>query len=117
LFGQYLSELRATADSVNASVLVLVIPQIAQVEPAERARTMADYGFHEDEVDWSRPQRELHAQADSARLSVLDLLPAFETEPQRDSLYLPIDQHFTTLGHRVTAELAADVIVSGGWLR
>jgi lysophospholipase L1-like esterase len=117
LFGQYLSELRETADSVNASVLVLVIPQIAQVEPAERARTMADYGFREDEVDWDRPQRELHAQADSARLPVLDLLPAFQSTPQHDTLYLPIDQHFTTLGHRVTAELTAEAIVSRGWLR
>jgi hypothetical protein len=48
---------------------------------------------------------------------VLDLLPAFESTPQHDTLYLPIDQHFTTLGHRVTAELTAEAIVSRGWLR
>jgi hypothetical protein len=52
LFGQYLADLRVTAGSANAPVLVLVIPQIAQVEPAERARTMAEYAFADHEVDW-----------------------------------------------------------------
>jgi hypothetical protein len=94
----------------------VVIPQIAQVEPAERARTMADYRFAEDEVDWTRPQREVLAQADSAGLPVLDALPAFQAAPQRDALYLPLDEHFTAAGHRLTAELLADAISSHGWL-
>ena len=35
----------------------------------------------------------------------------------RDGLYLPIDEHFSALGHRVTAELLADGIVARGWVR
>jgi lysophospholipase L1-like esterase len=116
LFGQYVSDIRATAGSVQAPVLVLIVPQIAQIEPAERARTMADYRFAEDEVDWGRPQRELRAQADSAGLAVLDLLPAFQSAALRDSLYLPVDQHFSADGHRLTAELLAQEVVSRGWI-
>jgi hypothetical protein len=78
---------------------------------------MAEYRFNEDEVDWERPQRELRARADWAGLPVLDLLPAFQSAPQRDVLYLPIDQHFTRVGHRLTAELTAEAIVARGWPR
>jgi lysophospholipase L1-like esterase len=117
LFGDYLAEIRATADSVNAQVLVVIIPQIAQVEPAERARTMADYDFADNEVDWERPQRELVAQANRADIAVLDLLPLFEDAADPDALYLPIDQHFTAEGHRLTADLIARDIVRLGWVR
>ena len=55
LFGAYLGDIHTTAASVGAPVVVLVIPQIEQVEPAERARSMADYRFAEDEENWDRP--------------------------------------------------------------
>jgi len=116
LFGAYLADIRASAASVGAPALVLVIPEIAQVEPSQRARTMADYRFSEDEVDWERPQRELLAQAKGAGVQVVDLLPAFRSRADRDGLYLPIDEHFAALGHRVTAELLAEAIVGNGWL-
>jgi lysophospholipase L1-like esterase len=57
------------------------------------------------------------AQADGAGLPVLDALPAFEAAPQRDALYLPLDEHFTAAGHRLTADLLADAIASRRWLR
>ncbi len=116
LFGTYLADIRASAASVGAPAMVLVIPEIGQVEAAKRARTMADYRFGEDEVDWERPQRELLAQATRAGVQVIDLLPAFRDRADRDGLYLPIDEHFSALGHRVTAELLADGIVARGWL-
>jgi lysophospholipase L1-like esterase len=117
LFGAYLADIRASAASVGAPAVVLVIPEIAQVEPSQRARTMADYRFREDEVDWERPQRELLAQAIGAGVQVIDVLPAFRDRADRDGLYLPIDEHFSALGHRVTAELLADGIVVRGWVR
>jgi hypothetical protein len=116
LFGAYLADIRTSAASVHAPVLVLVIPDIAQVESAKRARTMADYRFREDEVDWERPQRELLKQANLAGVQLLDVLPAFRARADRDSLYLPIDEHFSAMGHRVTAELLADAILRYGWL-
>jgi lysophospholipase L1-like esterase len=116
LFGAYLSDIHANAASVGAPAVVLVIPEIAQVEPAERARTMADYRFSEDEVNWDRPQVELRAQAEQAGLTTVDLLPTFRASPERDALYLPNDQHFTALGHRAAADELARAIVAGGWL-
>jgi lysophospholipase L1-like esterase len=117
LFGAYLADIRASADSVGAPVVVLVIPEIAQIEPTERARTMTDYRFRDDEVDWDQPQRELLAQANRASVQIVDLLPAFRARADRDGLYLPIDEHFSALGHRATAEILADAVVASDRLR
>src|SRR5262249_44870211 len=61
LFGRYVSDIRRTSNGVGAPVLLVVIPQIAQVVPSERARTATEYRFSDDEVDWQRPQREVQA--------------------------------------------------------
>lgn len=116
LFGDYLGDIQSTTANAHASALLVVIPQIAQVEPEQRARTMADYRFREDEVEWDRPQREVAIQASRVGLPLVDLTPVFEKAPDREALYLPIDQHFTARGHRLTAEAIAQEIVARGWL-
>ncbi|HLZ30181.1 MAG TPA: GDSL-type esterase/lipase family protein [Chloroflexota bacterium] len=116
LFGAYLGDIHTTAASAGAGVVLMAIPEIAQVEPAERARTMAEYRFTEDEVNWDRPQTELRARAEQAGFTVVDLLPGFRASPERDALYLPNDQHFTAVGHRAAAAELAAAIVAGGWL-
>ena len=77
---------------------------------------MADYRFREGEVDWERPQRELLAQANRGGVQVIDLLPAFRERVDRDGLYLAIDEHFTALGHRATAEILTDAVLASDWL-
>jgi hypothetical protein len=107
LFGHYLAELRDTAASVSAPVVVMVIPDMSQFDEQMHARAMYEFRFVDDEVDWDRPQRELAAQAQAARLPVLDLLPLFRDRSDRAQLYLRQDTHFTWLGHEVTADALA----------
>jgi SGNH hydrolase-like domain, acetyltransferase AlgX len=116
LFGRYLADIRASAGAVGAPVVVLAIPEPAQVKADLRARSMADFRFREDEVDWGRPHRELRAQTDALGLPVLDLLPLFQARADRDGLYFAFDTHFTALGHQATAEALASFLVEGGWL-
>lgn len=116
LFNAYLSDINATAASAGAHAMVLVIPQIGQVVPYEHNRTMADYRFSDAEVDWDRPQRDMATAALSAGLPVLDLLSEFRVRGDRDQLYLPLDQHFTALGHQVTAEILAQRLIDSGLL-
>ena len=117
LLGAYLADIHSVAGSVGAPALVLVIPQIAQVEPNERAKTMADYRFADSEVDWDLPQRQVSLQSSRAGLPVVDLLPAFRQLSEKNELYFPGDQHFTAAGHQATAESLTRAIVSEGWLR
>jgi lysophospholipase L1-like esterase len=117
LFGSYLADARDSAASVHAPLVLLSIPDPAQVVDAMHARTMANFRFSDTEVDWSRPQRELADQALQDRVPLLDLLPQFQSMPDRSDLFLPIDTHFTAYGHAVTAQALAHYIESSGLLK
>ncbi|MBV9897481.1 MAG: hypothetical protein JO020_25260 [Chloroflexi bacterium] len=117
LFGSYLEDIRATAASVGAPTVVVAIPQMAQFDDEMRARTMADFRFADDEVDWDRPQHQLHSYADRLGLPVLDLLPVFRLRSDRAELYLRQDTHFSALGHQVAAQELAQFLRQGGWLQ
>jgi lysophospholipase L1-like esterase len=116
LFGQYLAQAHQTAASVGAPIMVVAIPDMSQVDDDMRARTMANYRFADAEVDWTRPQRDLAAEAQAAGVPMLDLLPVFSADPNRADLYLRIDTHFTAYGHGVTANALAQYLQAGGYL-
>lgn len=116
LFGEYITDIRATAAAVGAPTVLMVIPQMGQFDDEMRARAMADFRFREDEVDWDHPQREVSAQANPAGIPILDLLPAFQARDDRAQLYLRQDTHFSTLGHQVAADQLAEFLQTGGWL-
>jgi hypothetical protein len=93
----------------------MAIPQMAQFDDEMRTRTMADFRFTADEVDWDRPQQEFQAQTERLGLPVLDLLPIFRDRSDRADLYLRQNTHFTALGHRVAAQQLAEFLKRGGW--
>jgi SGNH hydrolase-like domain, acetyltransferase AlgX len=117
LFGSYLADVCATAESVGAPTVVMAIPQMAQFDDDMLTRTMADFRFSEQEVDWNRPQQQLNALAERLDLPVLDLLPIFRARSDRANLYLRQDTHLTALGHQVAAQQLAEFLRRGGWLR
>jgi hypothetical protein len=117
LLGHYLSEIRSTAATVGAPVVVLAIPEMSQFDEQVRARTTANFRFRDDEVDWDRPQRDLADQAANAGVPVLDLLPLFRSMADRASLYLRIDTHFTAYGHQVTADALATFLERARYLK
>ena len=117
LFGRYLSDIRATAGGIGAPVVVLAIPEMSQFDDQMRSRTVANFRFSEDEVDWGRPQRDLAAEAQQAGVPVVDLLPLFRSMSDRASLYLRIDTHFTAYGHDVTAAALATFLEQGSYVR
>jgi lysophospholipase L1-like esterase len=117
LFGHYLNAIETTAAATGARVIVMAIPQMGQFDEFVRARTMADFRFSDAEVDWTRPQRELHAQADALGLPVLDLLDSFQSRADRAQLYLRQDTHFATPGHQVVAQELSSYLDRGGWIK
>jgi lysophospholipase L1-like esterase len=116
LFGRYLGEARETAASVGAPLVLVSIPDMSQFDEDMRARTMANFRFRDDEVDWDRPQRDLAAVASHDGVPMLDLLPEFRAMPDRADLYLRIDTHFTAYGHTVTADAIAKYLEDGGYV-
>jgi hypothetical protein len=116
LFGRYLEQARDTAASVGAPLVVLAIPDMSQFDDEMHARSKANFRFRDDEVDWQRPQRELAAVAHQQGVPMLDLLPVFQSLPDRANLYLRIDTHFTAYGHKVTAQWLAKFLQEGAYL-
>lgn len=116
LFGRYLSQARDTAASAGAPLVLVSIPEMSQFDEQMHARTMANFRFQDDEVDWDRPQRELATVAASAGVPMLDLLPQFRAMPDRADLYLRLDTHFTAYGHDVTAAAIARYLEDGGYV-
>ena len=116
LFGHYLAQTRDTAAQVGAPMVMMVIPEMSQFDEQMHARTMANFRFRDDEVDWDRPQRELALQASSIGVPVLDLLPEFRSLADRADLYLRADTHFTAYGHRVAAQALARFLRDGGYV-
>ena len=116
LFGRYLADARDAAAGVGAPVVVLAIPDMSQFDDQMHARTMANFRFTDAEVDWGRPQRDLAAQAAQVGLPVLDLLPTFQSMPDRANLYLRIDTHFTAYGHQITAQALAQFLQAQSYL-
>jgi lysophospholipase L1-like esterase len=114
LFGRYLAETRQTAAGVGAPVVLMAIPDMSQVDDEMHARTMANFRFADSEVDWARPQRDLASVAAQAGVPLLDLLPVFQSNPNRADLYLRIDTHFTAYGHQFTADTLARYLESRG---
>jgi len=117
LVGRYLSQIRESAGTVGAPVVLLAIPEMSQFDEQMRARATANFRFRDDEVDWDRPQRDLAAEAQQVGVPLLDLLPLFRSMSDRASLYLRIDTHFTALGHEVTAQALATFLEHGSYLR
>jgi hypothetical protein len=117
LFGAYLTNVRATAASAGAPTVVVAFPQVGQVDDAARQRAMADYQFTDDEVDWDRPQQELRDVAQDVGVPMLDLLPVFRARTDRTDLYMPLDTHFTALGHQVVASVLARFLEGSSLIR
>jgi len=117
LFGRYLSDIRDTAGSIGAPTVLLAIPEMAQFDAQMHARTMYEFRFADDEVDWDLPQRQLALQAAQVGIPEVDLLPLFRARSDRSQLYLRLDTHFTGLGHQATADALASFIEDRGYLR
>jgi lysophospholipase L1-like esterase len=114
LFGRYLGDIRETASSIGATTVLVAIPEMAQFDEQMQARTMSEFRFGEDEVDWELPQRQLALQAEQVDMPELDLLPVFRARTDRSQLYLRLDTHFSALGHQATADALARFIQDQG---
>jgi hypothetical protein len=107
---KYLVQLQTVASAQGSPTVLMLIPHISQFIPRWTEDVRSRYGLREDQLDFDRPQREFKRIADAHRIPVLDLLPVFRAEPERDKLYFQRDTHLTPVGHReVASRLAAFV--------
>jgi lysophospholipase L1-like esterase len=98
-----ISRIDAYAREVGIPLLVVLIPDESQTNPA-LGRLLFKEG---DPVELEQPQRLLEERFAAKGIETLDLLPAFRARP--DCLHLN-DTHWTPDGHRLAAEEILRVI-------
>jgi len=82
--------------------VVTIIPDEIQVNPQLRKTMVATRG--EGQVDFEQANRQLSSELANSGIPVLDLTPAFESSPQNQSLYKPLDSHWNIAGNALAAQ-------------
>lgn len=102
-----LAALRDAAAARAIPVLVVLVPDWTELDPALLAADAALLGEHE--LDAGGPRRRITEIVAAAGLPMVDLTPALgESLGRGERIYFPIDRHLTPLGHeRAAAPLAA----------
>jgi lysophospholipase L1-like esterase len=113
---RYLEATSEAAAEAGAPLIALLIPHDAQYAEDRRQNELGRFHLSPDEVDLTRPQRELTAAANRHGIPVIDLLPALSVRVDRDALTYHHDFHLTPLGHAVVAQELADALEERGLL-
>ena len=107
-----LDDLLRSAASLESATFAFFIPQIVQVE-TWRLRDLPRRVAIAGPVDLTYPNRIFSRLLVERNVPFLDLTSPFqEAARQGDTLYLPIDRHWTLRGHELAAALVARVIES-----
>ncbi len=110
-----LADLVAKASAAGVRLLVVGIPQVAQVDPVWRKRTLDILGLH-GTIDWEAPGRWLTASGEELGVATLDLTPSFARAIEGGAeLYRRFDGHWNSEGERVAGSETARRLVELGW--
>jgi hypothetical protein len=97
-----LQRMKARCDRQGVRLLVALLPDEVQTNPALRAEAFAE--VDPALVDVMRPNRALTAALDAAGIPQRDLTPAFAAAGATERLYIPRDSHWDLRGNRLAAE-------------
>jgi hypothetical protein len=102
---------RDSVEAAGGSFVVMMIPDLAQVDADLRLRVLHRLGLEEDDLDPGRPQRRLARALGEAGIDHLDLLPHFVAESRHRDLYWSSDTHWNPAGNLLAARLLADYLL------
>ena len=89
---------------------VVIIPDHTQVVSSFWKALIEGTGVASAHYHQQAPNRRLVGLLGREGVPVLDLLPAFNAQPRREELYLPIDKHWTSSGHALASATAAEFV-------
>lgn len=99
----YLQEMHELSRRAGADLLVALIPDEIQIEPALQAEVAQALGRTSGDFDLARPNREMARALTAAGVAYVDLLPSFVDAAAHERVYKPQDTHWNVAGNRVAA--------------
>jgi hypothetical protein len=94
----------------RSRLVVALIPDVLQVDPAIRAEVIVSAARPTGSYDFEWPETELARRLAAAGVTVVDLLPAFRAAPTSPRLYRRLDVHWSVAGNAVAADAIAAVL-------
>jgi hypothetical protein len=105
-----LARLSALARSREIPVLGLLVPDVLEIDPESRQRTMRLANRAHLELDLEAPRRRLTKIFGEVGIPLVDPTAALQSASAADRLYFTQDRHFTTAGNRIVGELLATAL-------
>lgn len=105
---ELLQKMRQTADTINARMVIMLLPLSVQVYEETLPDFLASNSLKEVDIDLFKPQKVMQAIGVDIRVPIVDLHPVFhETKATcRCALFVPNDGHWNKLGHQIAGEAA-----------
>jgi hypothetical protein len=107
LAGGHLREMRDIANRAGADLLVVLLPDEAQVDAALQEEVLRTSGRARDALDFEAPSRAMARELSRHGVATLDLLPDFQREGRHTRLYKTQDTHWNVAGNRLAASVIA----------
>lgn len=98
-----LLELKAELARRGVELVVLLIPDEVQVDPAVLRKALAAHGGSAADYDLELPQKRLSAFMRKSDIAFVDPLPELRERAQREPVYWPMDTHWNEAGCDVAA--------------
>ncbi len=113
---QLLQKMKETADTINAQVVVTLLPLSVQVYPETLPDFLASDGLKEADIELFKPQEMMKSIGENIGISIIDLYPVFRDTKAKCScaLFVQNDGHWNKLGHQIAAEEAARGLLHAG---
>lgn len=107
---ELLDQVRSTARSAGAPLLIALCPRFTQVYPDAWSKAALVYRLSHEEYSPMQPNRAFGERLAAAGFWYLDLLEPLRAEGERRLLHFPVDGHLNPAGNDFAAELLAGVI-------
>ncbi|TFH23858.1 MAG: hypothetical protein E4H03_05145 [Myxococcales bacterium] len=105
-----LEDLVRACEERGLPLAVMIIPDHAQVVDGPWDALIDQTGAPRSVYDRAAPSRRIAKFLEARGVPTLDLLPGFRAREDRDALYLPLDKHWTAIGHDVATVAATRFI-------
>jgi hypothetical protein len=110
---QHLARMKQICDARGLELLVVLIPDEVQVDPALQAQVVGAFAGHSSDFDFERPNRRMREDLERRGVRYLDLLAPFTAATRDRRLYRPRDSHWNIAGNRLAADLIRDALLRG----